>query len=136
MKSYQISIFGDVLHKGFRFNSMEKAYKYGIKGFVQYKLNSHLLIEAEGEEENLDAFIDWCKRGPIPGIVKSISLKEISVQNFTSFDIVQENVRRSGSTVQPMAVSARRPFFHHFFRSAVAQDSIMKKELGPVIIHL
>lgn len=87
MKAFQISIFGNVQKIGFRFHSMEKAYQLSIRGFVQYHANGSIYMEAEGEDENINQFLEWCRRGPLGGIVKEVMAKEIPTQNFPSFDI-------------------------------------------------
>ena len=87
MKSVYINIFGQVHHKGFRFYAMQTAYRFGIKGFAHNKKDGSLYIEAEGEEENLTEFIEWCKKGPIGAKVENVTTEEGEIKNYTSFDI-------------------------------------------------
>ena len=80
-------IDGEVQQKGFRFTAMQMAYKFGIRGFVQNRKKHSLYIEAEGEDENLDQFISWCRKGPIGAKVENIEIQEGEFQNYQSFDI-------------------------------------------------
>jgi acylphosphatase len=45
-------------------------------------------LEAEGEEEKVNKFVEWCKSGPSWAIVSDISVEPGEVKNFTSFEIV------------------------------------------------
>jgi acylphosphatase len=46
-----------------------------------------VLIEAMGEEESLEKFLQWCNRGPMMAHVTSVNTEEIPLGDFTSFDI-------------------------------------------------
>lgn len=86
-KHLKINVNGKVKKVGFRFCTMQAAYKHGIFGFVRNKSNGSVYIEAEGEEEALEHFLEWCKTGPIGANVSSVETEEGEVQNFTSFEI-------------------------------------------------
>ncbi|MBN2175187.1 MAG: acylphosphatase [Bacteroidales bacterium] len=86
-RRFSIKIRGKVQGVGFRFSCMEAAYKYGIKGYVRNKPDGSVYAEAEGEEENLEYFIKWCKKGPLWARVKDIETEEIDIKNDQSFDI-------------------------------------------------
>jgi acylphosphatase len=87
MKSAVIIVSGKVQHKGFRFTAMQVAYQRGIRGFIKNDRGGTLYIEAEGEDEQLDGFIEWCRHGSIWSTVTDIEVKEGEFQGFTSFDI-------------------------------------------------
>jgi acylphosphatase len=87
MKCIHIHIYGNVQHKGFRFVAMEKAYQHGIRGYIQNKKDGSLFIEAEGEEEQMNGFLEWCKKGPMGSIVEEITTEEGEIRNYKSFDI-------------------------------------------------
>lgn len=82
-----ITLSGKVQHIGFRFMTMQAAYKYGVFGFTRNKSNGSIYIEAEGEDENLQKFLDWCKVGPVGAEVNEIDTVEGELKDFTSFDI-------------------------------------------------
>ena len=87
MKHKKLRIYGKVHRIGFRFSAMQKAYKIGVHGFAQNADDGSVYIEAEGEEEKLNEFIDWCKVGPIGAKVDRILMEDGSVCNYLSFDI-------------------------------------------------
>jgi acylphosphatase len=87
MKHVRIKIFGRVQRIGFRFSAMQAAYKYGICGIVQNGDDGSVWIEAEGDEECVNKFIEWCKVGPLGARVEKLLLEDGEPKNYTSFDI-------------------------------------------------
>jgi acylphosphatase len=87
MKNVVIIIHGKVRHKGFRFAAMQKAYQLNVRGFIKNQADSSLYVEAEGEESNLDTFIEWCKVGPIGAQVTTVDVTEGSMKDFKGFDM-------------------------------------------------
>lgn len=87
MKHYELIIKVARLNGGFRFPVMERAWKLGIRGYVSRAGEGRFRIEAEGEEEPLDEFIDFCKKGPVGTPVSSFKISEGSIVNYESFDI-------------------------------------------------
>jgi acylphosphatase len=87
MRNVRIKIYGRVQRIGFRFSSMQAAYKFGIRGFVQNAEDGSVYIEAEGSEECVNNFIEWCKVGPLGAKVEKLLLEEGEIKNYSSFDI-------------------------------------------------
>lgn len=48
-----------------------------------------MYIEAEGNENQLNALLEWCSKGPEFAIVDTVSLEESDVQFFENFDILR-----------------------------------------------
>lgn len=86
-KNKLIHLTGRVQNVGFRYSTMEVARHYGITGFVKNNVDGSVLIEAEGEEDNLHSFIDWAKQGPPSAHVDHIDLQESPVQDYHEFRI-------------------------------------------------
>ena len=87
MKHLNITIKGKVQRVGFRFCTMETAYKYGIKGVVMNKDDGSIYIEAEGESEAIEDFLTWCRIGPLGAKVEEVTYVEDELKGFTSFEI-------------------------------------------------
>ena len=83
-----ILVTGKVQRIGFRFTSMQTAVKLGVNGFVMNVDQDKVYIEAEGEENKVEEFINWCKKGPTWANVKQISVEKGVVKSFTSFEIL------------------------------------------------
>ncbi|MFH1159389.1 MAG: acylphosphatase [bacterium] len=87
MKSLNIRIKGRVQRVGFRFRTMEAAYKYGVNGLVMNQDDGSVYIEAEGEVEPLKNFLRWCHTGPLGAKILEVSFEEGQIKGYTSFEI-------------------------------------------------
>lgn len=88
MKRFNILILGKVQGVGFRFTAMQKAYQLGICGTVKNDGPGRVFIEAEGEPPALDAFVAWCRKGPVGAAVERVVLEEAPVENRKGFEII------------------------------------------------
>lgn len=87
-KHYNITIFGNVRNVGFRFCAMQRAYIDGVAGYIKYSKNNSIFIEVEGEDNQLQNFLTWCRKGPVGSKVENIEILETEQLNhFSSFDI-------------------------------------------------
>jgi acylphosphatase len=87
MKHVNIRIYGRVQRIGFRFQSMQVAYKFNVTGLVRNMDDGSVHIEAEGEVSNIEKFIEWCKIGPLGARIEKIYIEEGDIKSYTSFDI-------------------------------------------------
>lgn len=86
----KIEIPGNMTNRGIAFLAMKEAYKLGIMGAAQY-LPDSLLISAEGNDAQLNQFVQWCTDG-IPSVgLTDIKIKEGKVVGFTDFKIQSNN---------------------------------------------
>lgn len=91
MRKYlTIKIHGRVQGIFFRHSARQKAKELDIKGFARNEDDGTVYIEAEGEEENLKKFLDWCRKGPALAIIKKVDFEFNSgIKNFSDFEIIQ-----------------------------------------------
>ncbi|MCX6287116.1 MAG: acylphosphatase [Bacteroidetes bacterium] len=92
MKHYNIWISGSVQGVGFRFSTMQTAYRFGVLGFVQNMKDGIVYIEAEGEDDALYRFIQWCKRGPFGAKVDNVEVRDGEIKDFKAFDIISSRI--------------------------------------------
>ena len=71
----------------FRQRTMEKAKELGIKGWVMNCADGTVEAEAEGEEDALLKFVEWCHDGPQKASVDKIDVTATTLKNFSSFQI-------------------------------------------------
>jgi acylphosphatase len=45
---------------------------------------------ATGTKENIQLFVDWCRKGPLYATVSSVEVSEIEEELFDGFQIVKE----------------------------------------------
>jgi acylphosphatase len=86
-KHLSIKVSGMVQGVFFRASTKAQADQLGIKGLVRNEQDGSVCIEAEGEEQNLNAFVEWCRKGPPRAIVNKCEINEAPVINSSSFVI-------------------------------------------------
>jgi len=84
---YKIHITGYVQGVGFRWSAVREAKRKGITGFVKNLSDGSVYIEAEGNKEQLDSFVEWCKKGPRLSNVESVTVNVYPAVNYTEFRI-------------------------------------------------
>ena len=84
---YKIHVMGHVQGVGFRWRASGEARNLGIKGFIKNLSDGSVYIEAEGSIKQLNAFVEWCKKGPGFGFVESVTLDILPPFNYKDFRI-------------------------------------------------
>jgi acylphosphatase len=87
VKHFNIRVYGNVQGVFYRATAMQVALSLYIKGFARNEKDETVYIEAEGDEDNLKKFIDWCKTGPPRGSVEKVVAEEADMKNFSKFEI-------------------------------------------------
>jgi acylphosphatase len=87
VKHVAIKVSGKVQGVFFRASTKDTADKFGVKGFVRNEPDGSVYIEAEGDEEKLNQFIDWCRQGPPRARVEKITIQEGQPHGFSGFDM-------------------------------------------------
>ena len=83
-----LSIIGKVQGVFFRHHTKEIAESLGIYGYVTNRPDGSVYIEAEGEEDILNSFIEWCSHGPTRAQVEYIDKSySPSLEYFSTFTI-------------------------------------------------
>lgn len=83
----QIIVTGKVQGVFFRASAKETADQLNIKGFAQNLPDGNVLIEAEGDAENLKQFVAWCKQDPPRAQVTNVDVQETEIKNYQKFEI-------------------------------------------------
>lgn len=81
-KHVHIIVDGRVQGVGFRHYTQLKAMECSIKGWVRNRDDHKVEIDAEGEESNIQKFIEEIKKGPSP--FASVSNVEVKIVNTPS----------------------------------------------------
>ncbi len=84
----RIRVKGKVQGVFFRASTKEKADELGIKGWVRNEPDGSVLIEAEGEADAIEAFEEWCWKGPSAATVKDLQKERVDPKDLDSFAIV------------------------------------------------
>jgi acylphosphatase len=89
MKSVSIRIDGKVQGVFFRASTKDKADQLEVRGIVRNEPDGSVYIEAEADENALNRFIDWCKRGPVRAQVMTFVIAQIPEKGYVGFQIVR-----------------------------------------------
>ncbi|MBI5654691.1 acylphosphatase [Candidatus Uhrbacteria bacterium] len=85
---HTIKISGMVQGVFFRHSAKSKAEELGLSGYAKNESDGTLLIEVEGEPDELEIFSDWCKIGPTSARVDEAEVVEAPTENYTGFEIL------------------------------------------------
>jgi acylphosphatase len=88
IKTYNILISGRVQGVGFRYFAVSVAEKYDVRGYVTNKRDGKVEIVCQGEEEELQSFMEEVKKGPAFSVVTDTVMEEIPEEKkYNTFDI-------------------------------------------------
>ena len=87
MVSKHILIKGRVQGVFFRVTAKEIADELSVKGWVRNTDEGDVEALAIGYNEDVEKFIDWCRRGPRKAVVSEVIVKDSEENNFTEFSI-------------------------------------------------
>lgn len=73
----------------FRASTKQKAEELNITGVVMNTPDGGVYAEAEGEEADLNDFIDWCRQGPPKAKVEQVDVHERPIKNYVKFEILR-----------------------------------------------
>ena len=87
MKRYRLIVSGKVQGVFYRVSTRDKARELGLSGFVKNQADGSVLIEAEGNDNQLNELEYWTKIGPKYADVSKVESSEIEVKGDTGFKI-------------------------------------------------
>jgi len=84
----KILVSGLVQGVGYRYFTYNKAYEYGLTGYVKNLPNGDVLVEVEGDEGMIDEFIKELRIGPMTAHVRDIVVEKSKyIIGYDKFDI-------------------------------------------------
>lgn len=87
-ETVHLIVKGRVQGVSFRATTTKKATEYGLSGWVRNLPDGNVEVMAEGEKENLNKLIEWCKIGTDRSRVDSVHTEYLPYENrFTDFQI-------------------------------------------------
>jgi acylphosphatase len=85
IKHLNIKVCGKVQGVYYRASAVDVANNMGIKGFARNEKDGSVYIEAEGEDDVLKRFIEWCYEGPARASVEHVTTEESDMKNYSTF---------------------------------------------------
>ena len=87
MKAVQARVTGQVQGVAFRWHTQERAQQLGVVGWVRNELDGSVLVHAEGEDDAVDALVEWCRHGPPSARVRDLAARDAAVSGARSFEV-------------------------------------------------
>jgi acylphosphatase len=85
-KHYNITVKGRVQGVGFRFNARRQALTLGLDGFAKNMPDGNVYVEAEGNEAELDEFVEWCRKGPSGSRIIDVIVSKSNLEGLSGFN--------------------------------------------------
>lgn len=82
-----INVKGKVQNVGFRAFTSRRAGDFNVKGIVKNLPTGDVYVEAEGEEDQLEAFLGVIKKGPNWSRVEDVKVQEAPLNGYEDFRI-------------------------------------------------
>ena len=83
---YNITVKGRVQGVGFRYNARRQALTLGLDGFVKNMPDGSVYVEVEGNESELDEFVDWCRKGPSGSRIIDVIVSKSNLESLSGFN--------------------------------------------------
>jgi acylphosphatase len=89
MQTVHLVIKGKVQGVFFRASTKDKANELGIKGWVKNMPDGNVEVLAAGNKDQLENFIEWCRRGPTQAIVSDVVVSDAEESFLNEFRIIK-----------------------------------------------
>lgn len=87
MKRRHITVYGHVQGVGFRFAVERAARSRGVAGWVRNRSDGAVEAAFEGEAEDVEALVEFCRSGPRGAEVERIDVVEESPEGVAGFRV-------------------------------------------------
>ena len=86
-RAVTMRIYGRVQGVGFRYYTQNEAVARQISGWIRNMPDGSVYIEAEGDKEQLEQFINWCETGPQWARVTDVEKQYVPLKGYSGFEI-------------------------------------------------
>jgi len=86
-KHFKIIVQGKVQNVGFRYYTNKRAQMSNVSGFVKNQHDGTVYIEVEGDEIDIQTFLDFVNTGPQWGRVDNVQINEGPLMGYSGFEI-------------------------------------------------
>jgi acylphosphatase len=86
-KAVTVRVTGRVQGVSFRWYARQEAERLGVHGWVRNEPDGSVAGHLEGDEDRVDAMVEWCRRGPSSAAVRDVAVSEARALGAEAFDI-------------------------------------------------
>ncbi len=89
METVHLLISGKVQGVFFRDSSRKVAQSLNITGWIKNRRDEKVEAMISGDEDDIKAFVDWCKSGPDRAEVEEVIVSQKAPASFKKFEIIR-----------------------------------------------
>ncbi len=82
-----VRVTGRVQGVAFRWYAVQEAERLGVRGWVRNEPDESVAAHLEGDEQAVEAMVEWCRHGPRSAVVRDVAVREARPTGATAFDI-------------------------------------------------
>ena len=87
MITVHLEIKGKVQGVFYRATARRIAEKNNLKGWIKNKSNGDVEAVVSGKKEDVDIFIEWCRKGPENAVVDEVNITHLEETVFKEFNV-------------------------------------------------
>lgn len=87
MRRVNARVTGRVQGVFFRVSTQRAAERLGVCGIVRNEPDGTVYIEAEGDDDAVERFLDWCREGPRKARVDRLDVQDAEPSGYASFEV-------------------------------------------------
>jgi acylphosphatase len=86
-RAVSVKVTGRVQGVAFRWYAVQEAERHGVTGWVRNEPDGSVAAHLEGDDDAVDAVVDWCRHGPSYASVRDVAVTEAQPTGAGSFQI-------------------------------------------------
>jgi len=86
-KAVAVRVTGRVQGVSYRWYALQEARRLGVTGWIRNEPDGSVTGHVEGDDEAVDALVEWCRRGPAGARVRDVAVTPATASEADAFDI-------------------------------------------------
>ena len=87
MIQVHVLISGTVQNVAYRVNARKQAIALQVRGWVRNLPDGRVEAVFHGAQHNVDAMVNWCRRGPLKAAVSEVAVTRQGLEAFSAFSV-------------------------------------------------
>lgn len=89
MPTIHLLIKGEVQGVFFRVTAKKIADKFNVTGWIKNRKDDNVEAMVTGSQQQLEEFINWCKKGPEKAEVEDVIITKQQETSFNDFEVIR-----------------------------------------------
>jgi acylphosphatase len=87
VRAVTVKVTGRVQGVSFRWYAVQEAERLGVSGWVRNEADGSVAAHLEGDDEAVDAMVQWCRDGPSYASVRNVAVTDAQPNGERGFGI-------------------------------------------------